>query len=125
MPEPTHNQTAGILGEELAADALRTRGYAILATRYRTRYGEIDIVASDQNTLVFVEVKARQDSRYGTAAESVTPWKQRKIIAMARDYLRRLNRDDIPCRFDVVAIDGLGTDHQTINIITDAFYLDS
>jgi putative endonuclease len=125
MAEPAHNQIAGILGEELAAEVLQQRGYAILATRYRTRYGEIDIVALDQETLVFVEVKARQDSRYGTAAESVTGWKQRRIAAMAQDYLCRLGRDDMPCRFDVVAIDGLGTSEQTINVITDAFVVDA
>lgn len=124
MPDSTDKQLTGKLGEEIAADVLRQRGYAILATRYRTRYGEIDIVARDDDVLVFVEVKARQSSQCGTAAESVTVWKQRRIIAMARDYLGRLNRDDIPCRFDVVAIDGFGTSEATVRVITDAFVAD-
>ena len=120
--QPTqHNQNAGKLGEELAAEALQRMGYAILACRYRTRYGEIDIVAQDGDTLVFVEVKARRTDRFGTAAESVSRSKQRRIAAMALDYLNRINRPDAPCRFDVVAIDGLGTSQATVNVIRDAF----
>lgn len=121
MHLPYTNHVAGKLGEELAADALRGLGYAILARRYRTRYGEIDIVAQDEETLVFVEVKARKSDRYGSAAESVTNSKQRRIAAMALDYLRWVNRLDDPCRFDVVAIDGLGTSQTTVKVIRDAF----
>lgn len=124
VPEPSDNQTAGKLGEDLATDALRGLGYAILARRYRTRYGEIDIIAKDQGTLVFVEVKARRTARFGTAAESVTGWKQRRIAAMALDYLGRANRPDAPCRFDVVAIDGLGTSQTTVKVIKHAFAME-
>ena len=124
MQQTPDNQKAGKLGEELAAEALRELGYAILATRYRTRYGEIDIVAKDRDTLVFVEVKARRTDRFGSAAESVTGWKQRRITAMALDYMRRFNRLDAPCRFDVVAIDGLGTSQATVNVIKHAFVAD-
>jgi len=116
-----YNQEAGKLGEELAAEELQRRGYAILARRYRTRYGEIDIVAQDGDTVVFVEVKARRSDRFGSAAESVTGWKQRRIAAMAVDYLSWVHRLDDPCRFDVVAIDGLGTDHTSIRVIKEAF----
>lgn len=116
-----YNQDAGKLGEELAAEELRRRGYAILARRYRTRFGEIDIVAQDEGTVVFVEVKARRSDRFGSAAESVTDWKQRRIAAMAMDYLAWVGRLDDPCRFDVVAIDGLGTGHTTIRVIPHAF----
>jgi putative endonuclease len=124
VPEPPNNQTAGKQGEELAAEALRRMGYAILASRYRTRYGEIDIVAQDEDTLVFVEVKARRTGQFGTAAESVSGSKQRRIAAMALDYLGRISRPDALCRFDVVAIDGLGTAQATINVIKDAFVVD-
>lgn len=116
-----YNQSAGKRGEDLATDALLSLGYAILARRYRTRYGEIDIVAQDKDTLVFVEVKARRGDRLGTAAESVTGWKQRRIATMALDYLGWVNRLDAPCRFDVVAIDGLGTRHEVVKVIKDAF----
>ena len=117
-------QNAGKLGEELAADTLQSLGYAILARRHRTRYGEIDIIAQDQGTLVFVEVKARGSDRFGTAAESVTASKQRRILAMALDYLSWVNHLDAPCRFDVVAIDGLGTSDSSVKVIKDAFVAD-
>jgi putative endonuclease len=97
-------QALGRIGEELAVEELEARGYAILDRRYRTRCGEIDIVADDGGTLVFVEVKARADVEFGTAAEAVTPWKQRRLVRMARDYLTRHAVADRPCRFDVVAI---------------------
>ena len=123
MPPPD-NQTSGKHGEDLAADALLKLGYAIVARRHRTRYGEIDIIAKDEDVLVFVEVKARRSDRFGTAAESVSAWKQRRIAAMALDYLNRTRRPDAPCRFDVVAIDGLGSDQTIINVIKDAFVVD-
>jgi putative endonuclease len=97
-------QALGKLGEELAVAELQRLGYAITARRYRTPCGEIDIVADDRGTLVFVEVKARADAEFGTAAEAVTPWKQRRLARMARDYLTRERIVDRPCRFDVVAI---------------------
>ena len=97
-------QQLGILGEELAVQELERRGYAILERRYRTRYGEIDIIAEDEDTLVFVEVKARADDEFGTAAEAVTPWKQRRLVRMASYYLACQKVGQRPCRFDVVAI---------------------
>ena len=116
-----YRQNTGKLGEDLATVELWHQGYAILARRYRTRYGEIDIVAQDGDTVVFVEVKARRSDRYGRAAESVTPWKQRRIAAMALDYLAWSGRMESPCRFDVVAIDGVATDKVTIQHIKGAF----
>lgn len=98
-------QTLGKSGEERAVRELERRGYAILARRYRTRHGEIDIVADDGGTIVFVEVKARETSDCGTAADAVTIYKQRRLTAMAVDYLARNHIADRPCRFDVVAID--------------------
>ena len=76
-------QTLGELGETLACDELRRRGYAILERRYRTRYGEIDIVARHGDVLVFVEVKARAGDAFGTGAEAVTAYKQRRVARMA------------------------------------------
>jgi putative endonuclease len=97
-------QELGKQGEELAVEELTRRGYAILERRYRTQYGEIDIVADDRGTLVFVEVKARLTAEFGTAAEAVTPWKQRRLTRMAKFYLTCTHVIDRPCRFDVVAI---------------------
>jgi putative endonuclease len=115
----------GKLGENVACQELERRGYAILATRYRTRFGEIDIVAEEAGVLVFVEVKARRTMRYGSAAESIPAWKRRRIGAMALDYLAWSNRMNSPCRFDVVAIDGIGTGDRTVRVIEDAFAIDS
>ena len=113
-------QELGIRGEKLAVEELERRGYAILARRYRTEGGEIDIVADDGGTLVFVEVKARADAEFGTAAEAVTPWKQRRLIRMARDYLTRERILDRPCRFDVVAI-MFDTPEPSIELFQSAF----
>ena len=99
-------QSLGKWGEERAVAELERRGYAILARRYRTRHGEIDIVADDGGTIVFVEVKARETGECGSAAEAVTVRKQRRLASMAVDYLARNHVTDKPCRFDVVAIDG-------------------
>lgn len=124
VPTSTTQQTLGNLGESLARDELARSGYAILATRYRTRFGEIDIVASDEGTIVFVEVKARQSARYGTAAEAIGLKKRRRIGAMALDYLAKTNQLTTPCRFDVVAIDGIGTPRQRIELYKHAFVVD-
>ena len=116
-----YRQALGKQGEDLAAQELQRRGYAILARRYRTRFGEIDIVAQDAASIVFVEVKARRTLRYGAAAEAVPSWKQRRIAAMAVDYLAWTGRLQDPCRFDVVAIDGLGSGRVQVSVIRNAF----
>jgi putative endonuclease len=113
-------QVLGKTGETLAAEELERRGYAILDQRYRTRHGEIDIIARDGETIVFVEVKVRQTSDKGTAAEAVAPAKQRRLVSMAVDYLARHGLHESPCRFDVVAIDGTG-DGQRLVVYPHAF----
>jgi len=90
------------MGENAACAELERRGYAVLARRYHTRAGEIDIVAMDGPTLVFVEVKGRRNTEYGDPAEAVTPQKQARVAAMARDYLVKMDVRETPCRFDVV-----------------------
>ena len=94
----------GISGEKLACEELARRGYAILPTRYRTRAGEIDIVARDGDTLVFVEVKTRSSEDFGIPAEAVTWRKQRRIVAMAKWYLSEKHLHGCLCRFDVVTV---------------------
>jgi putative endonuclease len=113
-------QSLGKRGEDLACAELSRRGYAILARRYRTRFGEIDIVACDRGTTVFVEVKARDGGRFGDGAEAVTGWKQRRVAGMAVDYLTRHRLHDRPCRFDVVAID-VGADPPRVEVYINAF----
>lgn len=124
MPDPNARQILGNLGERLAADELRRAGYSILATRYRTRFGEIDIVCERNRALAFVEVKARKTAKYGTAAEAITPWKRRRVAAMALDYLASTGRLESPCSFVVVAIDQVDTPKMTIRIIEDAWTMD-
>jgi putative endonuclease len=116
-------QQLGESGEEIACRELGARGYAIVARRYRTRYGEIDIVARDGDFVVFVEVKLRTTGEFGGAAESVTPWKQRRVIAMAVDYLSRNGLTDRPCRFDVVAVDVQDNGVPKVTVISGAFAL--
>ena len=113
-------QTLGKTGEDLAAAELQRRGYAILARRYRTRHGEIDLVAQDGRTIVFIEVKVRLTSEFGHAAEAVSPHKQRRLVSMADDYLARHRLGDRPCRFDVVAMDGDEAGPQ-VTLYRDAF----
>ena len=115
-------QAFGKLGENIAVEELERRGYEILARRYRTRHGEIDIVARDRGTIVFVEVKARATAEFGTAAEAVTIAKQRRLGSMAADYLARNRISNCPCRFDVVAIDGAG-DGRSMTVYQGAFIL--
>jgi putative endonuclease len=98
-------QSLGELGEKLACAELTRLGHAILARRYRTPLGEIDIVAEHAGTLVFVEVKARSGVAFGGAAAAVGLQKQRRVTRMAEDYLTRRRMADRPCRFDVVAVD--------------------
>jgi putative endonuclease len=101
-------QALGVRGEQVACDELRRRGYEVIECRYRTSFGEIDIVARDQGVTVFVEVKARDGADFGDGADAVTPWKQRRVSRMAVDYLARHRLHDTPCRFDVVAVDVSG-----------------
>ena len=113
-------QQFGKTGEDRAVAELERRGYAILARRYRTKHGEIDIVARDGETTVFVEVKARATAEFGTAAEAVTRRKQRQLASMAPGLPRAHDLTNVPCRFDVVAIDGVG-ESAVITVYPNAF----
>jgi putative endonuclease len=115
-----HRQSLGKMGENLACAALASRGYAIIAQRYRTRIGEIDIVARDGDTTVFVEVKTRAGDDFGGGAEAVTRWKQRKVTLMAMSYIATHRLENTPCRFDVVTVD-VGDGQPRIEIYTNAF----
>ena len=111
---------SGHRGEWLAAAALMLKGYRILARRYRTRLGEIDIIARDGRCLVFVEVKARQHHHCGRPDEQITTRKQRKIVAIARIFLARTHVDADACRFDVVSV-SMENGQPRVEIIRNAF----
>ena len=110
----------GNFGEDLACRELETRGYEILARRYRRRGGEIDIIARDGRTTVFIEVKAREGRDFGEPVEAVTPWKRRRISRIALEYLARHHLDESPCRFDVVAVH-LESDRPVVSVYQNAF----
>jgi putative endonuclease len=100
----TPAQTIGGEAEEAAARFLAEQGLAIVARNYRTRFGEIDLVARDGATLVFVEVRLRSSQRFGGGAGSIDHRKRARIVSAARLYLAQLKREP-PCRFDVVTLD--------------------
>ena len=102
----TRNRAAtGRAGEEAAARHLAQAGYRVLERNWRCRAGEIDLIADDAGTLVFVEVRSRTNpTRYGTAIEAVDARKQRKVRAVAAYYLARHASGSRPVRCDVVAV---------------------
>ena len=103
----TDNRAAtGRRGESAAADYLANLGYRIVERNWRCRIGEIDLIADDGGTLVFVEVRARTNpTKYGTALEAVTPLKQRQVRDVAAYYLAQRNSATSPSiRCDVVAV---------------------
>jgi putative endonuclease len=97
-------KTLGKRGETAAARYLRRRGYKILARSDRFGLGELDLVALDRETIVFVEVKTRQSGAMGHPAEAVDDHKQRKLTRLAETFLKRHQLLECPTRFDVIAI---------------------
>ncbi|MEO7727214.1 MAG: YraN family protein [Burkholderiales bacterium] len=95
----------GADAEDLAAAFLQQAGLKLVARNYRCRFGEIDIVARDGATLVFIEVRMRSSARFGGAAASITRAKQAKLLRTARHYLAGIARAPA-CRFDALLIDG-------------------
>lgn len=93
-------------GEEIAAQYLEKKGYRILKRNFRTSFGEIDIIALDSDTLVFVEVKKKTSDRFGLPGEMITPQKLRKIKRTAESYLAAKGIEGAECRIDAVLIDG-------------------
>ena len=91
-------------GELLAKNFLRKKGYKILHTNYKTNLGELDIVAKDKKTIVFVEVKAKSKEKFGRPCEMVNNYKKIKIMQVAQQYQRKFGLFDIPCRFDVIEV---------------------
>lgn len=113
----------GRWGEALAADYLRRQGYAILASGWRCRFGEIDLIAQDKAYLCFVEVKLRRSAAFGTAGEFVDARKQQRLRTTAQLYLQQ-HPTVLQPRFDVIEVlapQGLKTEHPKIRHLADAF----
>lgn len=122
MARGPQNITLGKSGENYACLDLERRGYAILDRRYRTRAGEIDVVARDGDTLVFIEVKARRSRRFGAAVDAITGQKRRKLLQMASFYILARRLGHARCRFDVVTVTfGTGERLPKIEVIKAAF----
>jgi putative endonuclease len=109
----------GRQGEEIAADYLTDRGYKILQRNWCCSTGELDIVAEDSDTLVFVEVRTRRGERFGTAEESITSTKQARLVELAQTYLQEVTPPHQSWRIDVVAVQ-LGPGLPRVNHIENA-----
>lgn len=110
----------GRRGEDLAAAHLGEQGFVLLERNFRCRLGELDIVARDGDTLVFVEVRSRASGGYGDPLETVNARKQKRLARVAQVYLSRRRPKFSGCRFDVIGIVG-----ERIAHVRDAFRLDS
>ena len=115
-------QIFGRKSESLAVKHLKRKGYKILEQNFRTKMGEIDIIAKDKGVIVFVEVKARRSDRFGDPKWAVTFKKQKKISMAALQYLKATEQSNTSARFDVVSIDSSG-DKPTIEVVKNAFEL--
>ncbi len=117
------NSGVGIRGEELAVAYLKQNGLKIVERNFRCKGGEIDIIAKDGKTLVFVEVKSRKTLSYGLPQLAVTPFKQRQISKAALTWLAKNRQQDSLARFDVIAILLTGITTHRIEHIRNAFDL--
>ena len=122
MPHPTSRQQLGNLAERMAEQFMCNAGLSCLARNYRCRQGELDLVMRDGDTVVFVEVRYRQQSHWGSAAESVNRAKQHRLIHTAQHYLLNTPRlANQPCRFDVIAAEGDPSNPKSYHWIREAF----
>ena len=128
--EKPDRKKLGKAGEAIACKYLKRLGYVIIARNYSTRIGEIDIIAKDGDTLVFVEVKTRRSDAYGRPEEAINAKKKRKLSRLAQLYIKNKNLYNKKARFDVVAIligndpafkNGFGK--RSIRLIKNAFYV--
>ena len=121
---PSHNLKFAKSAESRAREFLKNSGYRILSQNFRTKLGEIDIVARDKDTICFVEVKARHSDRFGLPQEAVSFIKQRQIAKAALTFLKDNDLLDKKARFDVVSV-MLASEKPKIELIKDAFELNS
>jgi len=112
----------GKQAENQAAHFLKKQGLKVIANNVTYKIGEIDLIAKDQDTLVFIEVKYRKNNNYGFAVEMVNTEKQNRIQKAALIWMQTYNpKDQLPCRFDVIAISKNGTQKNEIQWIKNAF----
>lgn len=119
----SHKRNLGQQGEELAVDFLQQQGYQILSRNFKSRLGEMDIIAREENVICFIEVKTRTDDRLGTPFEAISPSKQRKLSQVALSYLKQNQLMDVNARFDVVGITQGAHGQTTLEVLKNAFEL--
>jgi putative endonuclease len=112
----------GSRGENLALEKIKRLGYKCLERNYRCSLGEIDLIAKDGDSLVFIEIKTRRGSTTGIAKEAVNQRKMRQISKTALNYMKANSCCDTKARFDVIAVNITG-DREEIEVIKDAFEL--
>ena len=112
-------------GEAIACTVLSKNGYRILERNFRNRLGEIDVIAQEKGHICFIEIKTRHILQCGSPFEAVSKFKQRQIVRVAKSYLRSKRWEDRRCRFDVVGITVDDSDQPKIEILQDAFQLET
>lgn len=117
-----NNKSIGAGAEDLAANFLRKLGYSIIAKNFRTKIGELDIIAKDKHTICFIEVKCRSNLSCGLPQEAITDFKRHNISRTALFYLKKNKLLDVDARFDVV---GINLDEGKCELFKNAFELDS
>ena len=118
------NRSIGTYGEELSLEFLKSKNYTILNVNFRCKLGEVDIICKNKNTLIFIEVKSRYSSKYGTGSLSVNKSKQKKIINTANYYITSKRLINFFVRFDVIEVFlNIKNNIYDINHIIDAFRL--
>ena len=115
-PKNFHKKLLGRAGENRAAKYLKNAGYEVLAKNFKTHVGEIDLIVRKDGVTVFVEVKTRSSDDFGAPSEAVGAKKRKKYALVAQEYLLKEKCGDVPCRFDIVEIEG-----ERINHIENAF----
>jgi len=113
----------GNKGEELAANFLKENGYKIICRNYKTKLGEIDIIAKEKGAFCFIEVKTRASDRFGLGSEAVSRLKQRQVAKAALSFLKEKGLLNRKARFDVISIDYFYPKAR-VNLIKNAFDLD-
>jgi putative endonuclease len=119
------NREKGNFGEQAALNYLIRNGYIILDRNFRTKYGEIDIIAKDNSYIAFIEVKTRRNFIHGLPCESVNKNKQQRIARMALLYILKKKLQDCNFRFDVIEIVLNGLEVKYLRLIKDAFQIDT
>ena len=119
------DQHLGQWGEDLACDYLKENGYRILERNFKNRFGEIDIIARDQDVLCFIEVKTRTSREFNHPFEAMSRFKQHRLMRMAMGYLIFKKQEHAQARFDVVGISIVEENSPVIELLKNAFEVES